>query len=119
MPFVKKKTVKIIPEKRIVEEREVDTLADFLADIELTEEQLRAAAQSYKEEVIKPRRFDQAEVMDRISNAEAEALKLHNATPSSLFVQDAYVADALVNKFGWRCLEKTANPKGYQVIRNA
>ena len=114
-----KKVVTTIPAQEIVEEVEVDTLKEFLQEVDLTKEDLLVAVKEYKEDKVTQPKYNMADLL-RIQEEGKERAKRY-LTPdfkeSKIKVGDLYVADALVNSNKWVCIKKSSNPLEYVLER--
>lgn len=107
----------VIPEQIVTEEVEVDTLQEFLTEVELNEEQLRIAVKAYKDEKVTQPSFNMDDVLKKVDLGKKKADKLINSSESRLEVTDSFIVDALVASKKWICTTKLSNPKRYIVER--
>ena len=115
---ITKPVTTVIPEQVVTEEVEVDTLQEFLKEVDLNEEQLRIAVKAYKDEKITQPSYNMEDVLRKVDSGRKKAEQiLKNETTSKLELTDSFVVDALVASNKWKCVTKLSNPKRYIVER--
>ena len=115
---ITKPVTTVIPEQVVTEEVEVDTLQEFLKEVDLNEEQLRIAVKAYKDEKITQPSYNMEDVLRKVDSGRKKADQiLKNSTESKLELEDSFVVDALIASNQWRCVTKLSNPKRYIVER--
>ena len=115
---ITKPVTTVIPEQVVTEEIEVDTLQEFLKEVNLNEDQLRIAVKAYKDEKITQPSYNMEDVLKKVDLGREKAEQiLKNETGPKLELTDSFVVDALIASNKWKCVTKLSNPKRYIVER--
>ena len=115
---ITKPVTTVIPEQVVTEEIEVDTLQEFLKEVNLNEDQLRIAVKAYKDEKITQPSYNMEDVLKKVDLGREKVEQiLKNETGPKLELTDSFVVDALIASNKWKCVTKLSNPKRYIVER--
>lgn len=115
--FVKRTVVTEIPARREESFEEVDTLKEFLKEVELTEENVRSAIAAYKLDKVAQPTYKMDDVLKAINTGVEKAQAIDKGNDNKVEVENVYTADALQKKFGWTTLGKFNNPSRYILKR--
>ena len=104
---ITKPVTTVIPEQVVTEEIEVDTLQEFLKEVNLNEDQLRIAVKAYKDEKITQPSYNMEDVLKKVDLGREKAEQiLKNETGPKLELTDSFVVDALIASNKWKCVTK-------------
>lgn len=115
---VKREVVtQVIPEQKIVEEIEVDTLQEFLKEVELTEDDLRIAVKSYKDDKVTQPTYKMEDILKTIELGKENAQQYLEGSQKEFFITDPFIADTLSNSGKFRCVKEGVIPPRYKFTR--
>lgn len=98
-----------IPAREEIKEVEVDTLQEFLKEVELTERDLRVAVKAYKEDKVSQPSYKMDDVLKLIQDGKDKAEKFLSSDfkEKQITTRDVHVAEALIKSKKFRFLSKS------------
>lgn len=99
----------VIPAQEVVTEVEVDTLKEFLQEMQLTEDQVKIACKAYRDDKVTQPTYKMDDILKLIEDGKDRAQKYlaSDFKESKIVISDTYAVDALVNSTKWKCTGKS------------